>query len=148
MTTQSENQANIISNLISIHQDRISGYELESRETVEFALKRTFEQFAQQSREFVSVLSAEVKNLGVEIPKQGMSLSARLYRIWKDIKIAINGHDRQATIATCEHEENILLEAYEEALNTEGYLTNEIRILLLTQKRALVESNNTVKSLK
>lgn len=147
MTTNYESQVNVINDLIVMNNDRVQGYEYATTETEDVALKRVFEQFAQQSREYATILSSEVRKLGGEA-STSTSTSGKFYRAWMEIRSALSGKDAKAVLSSCEYGEDVILEAYEEALNSESTLTSDLRELITTQKEELEESHDTVKSLR
>jgi uncharacterized protein (TIGR02284 family) len=99
---------------------------------------------ANESRENINELSAEVRNLGGEVAT-GTTGSGKIYRVWMDIKATFTGHDRTSALESCEYGEDAAQEAYDDALATDADLPVDIRQMITNQKAELLESHNLIK---
>ncbi|MFN0049583.1 MAG: PA2169 family four-helix-bundle protein [Cytophagales bacterium] len=147
METNYKGQIDMIDNLIIMNNDRVEGYELASKETLQHDLKRIFDKFAQQSRGFATVLGAEIRKLGEEA-STATSTSGKFHRAWMEIKTTITGKDHQATLDSCEYGEDVIIEAYNDAIESDATLTSDLMALVLSQKKELKEAHNTIKLLR
>lgn len=147
MSTSFEKQIDVINELITFNNDRVVGYELAAKETEDLSLKTIFQNFAVESRQHISVLSGEVTKLGGE-PSKVTTTSGKVYRAWMEIKTALTGKNRKAIIESCEYGEDVILEAYDTALNAESSLPEDLIDIIIDQRNELQESHNTVKALR
>ncbi|MCE6989951.1 PA2169 family four-helix-bundle protein [Dyadobacter sp. CY323] len=135
----------VLNDLILINNDRIAGYEKADAETkeIENDLRAMFKKLAEQSRDHVLDLKAEVVKLGGE-PATGTMTSGKLYRVWMDIRSVFTFDNRLAVLENAEGGEDAAIKAYGEALKSE-VLPADIRQLLLSQESAIKSSHDTIK---
>ncbi|WP_138484900.1 ferritin-like domain-containing protein [Dyadobacter bucti] len=141
-----ENLVEVLNDLVRINNDRIDGYEKAIKETedIDVDLKGIFQKMANESRENVTELSAEIASLGGEVAT-GTTNSGKIYRVWMDIKATFTGHDRASVLESCEYGEDAAQEAYDDALATDTDLPVNIRQIITDQKAELLESHNLIK---
>ena len=144
-----ENQDELVSvlnDLIRINNDRIVGYERAAKESknVDIDLIATFNQMADQSRKYKAELAQEVKSLGGDIASD-TTVSGKVYRVWMDLKSAITGKDRESILGSCEYGEDVAQRAYEAALESDAYMSTEIRQMITSQKSDLKTSHDLIK---
>lgn len=144
-----ENQEELVSvlnDLIRINNDRVVGYEraIEEAKDRDLDLKGIFNEMADQSRKYGNELRQEVIRLGEE-PAKDTTLSGKVYRVWMDLKAAITGKDRETVLGNCEFGEDVAQRAYEAALESDAYMTTEIRQLIVNQKSNLKTSHDIIK---
>jgi uncharacterized protein (TIGR02284 family) len=141
-----ENLVEVLNDLIKINNDRIDGYEKAISEVrdIDVDLRGIFQKMANESREYVAELGAEVAALGGEIAS-GTTAPGKIYRVWMDIKATFTGHDRESVLESCEYGEDAAQEAYDDALATDADLPIDLRQLIANQKASLLESHNLIK---
>lgn len=144
-----ENQDELVSvlnDLIRINNDRIVGYEKAAKESknVDVDLIATFNQMADQSRKYKAELVQQVKSLGGDIATD-TTVSGKVYRVWMDLKAAITGKDRESILGSCEYGEDVAQRAYEAALESDSYMSTEIRQMITSQKSELKASHDLIK---
>lgn len=147
MNTNFEKQIDVINEMITMNNDRIVGYELAAKETDDAGLKKIFENFAIESRGYVSVLSSEVMKLGGK-PSTVTTTSGKFYRAWMEVKTALTGKNRKAIIESCEYGEDVILETYDAALNSESVMPEDLLDTIIEQRNELQQSHNTIKALR
>jgi uncharacterized protein (TIGR02284 family) len=137
----------VLNDLIRINNDRIVGYERAIKETKDSDVDMiaVFQKMADQSRRYVTDLVQEVARLGGEAAKD-TTVSGKIYRVWMDMKAAITGKDRESIIGSCEYGEDVAQRAYEAALESDAYMSTEIRQLITNQKSELKDSHDMIKN--
>jgi len=143
--TNNEKVAENLNDLIQINNDRIEGYERASKETkdVDADLRALFSRMGDESRQYVSELTAAVSRLGCD-PASDTTVRGKIYRAWMDVKATFTGKDRKSILASCEYGEDAAQDAYESALE-ETDLTGDFRDLVMRQKAALKASHDLIK---
>jgi uncharacterized protein (TIGR02284 family) len=136
----------VLNDLIRINNDRIVGYERAVNESKDkdVDMIAVFNKMADQSRKYVTELVQEVGHLGGEAAKD-TTVSGKIYRVWMDMKSAITGKDRESIIGSCEYGEDVAQRAYEAALESDAYMSTEIRQMITNQKSELKESHDMIK---
>ena len=91
MKTSSE-VAEVLNDLIEIHNDRIAGYEkaLKELKTEDKDLKILFAGLIGQSHQYKLELGTEVQALGKDM-ETGTTNRGKIYRAWMDVKAAFTG---------------------------------------------------------
>ncbi len=136
----------VLNDLIRINNDRIVGYERAIKESKDsdVDLIAVFTKMADQSRKYVNELTQEVARLGGDAAKD-TTVSGKVYRVWMDMKAAITGKDRESIIGSCEYGEDVAQRAYEAALESDAYMSTEIRQMISNQKSELKTSHDMIK---
>lgn len=136
----------VLNDLIRINNDRVVGYERAVKETKDSDVDMiaTFTKMADQSRKYVNELVQEVGRLGGDAASD-TTISGKVYRVWMDLKAAISGKDRESIIGSCEYGEDVAQRAYEAALESDAYMSTEIRQLISSQKSELKTSHDMIK---
>ena len=136
----------VLNDLIQINNDRVVGYLKAADESkdVDVDLKATFSAMADQSRKYGAELTQEVGRLGGEATTD-TTTSGKVYRVWMNLKAAITGKDRESILGSCEYGEDVAQRAYGSALESDAYMTTEIRQLISSQKSDLKESHDLIK---
>jgi len=139
-----EKTIEILNDLIRINNDRIAGYLKASNNTeiTEADLKTLFHRMAEESRDYVEELAAEVISLG-GTPASDTTASGKLYRTWMDVKATFSGKDAHATLASCEFGEDAAQRAYNDAMGDE--LEPSVLGLVARQKALLKGSHDLIK---
>ena len=144
-----ENQEELVSvlnDLIRINNDRIVGYERASKESknIDVDLIATFNKMADQSRNYKAELVQQVSRLGGDAASD-TTVSGKVYRVWMDLKAAITGKDRESILGSCEYGEDVAQRAYEAALESDAYMSTEIRQMISSQKSDLKTSHDLIR---
>jgi uncharacterized protein (TIGR02284 family) len=147
--TTTEEMVEVLNDLIMINNDRIEGYRTAIDETkdIDTDLKSTFNDMIDESRGYVSDLSAHVSSLGGEI-ETGTTNMGKIYRAWMDVKTAISGHDRKSILSACEFGEDAALKAYKQALEHDEELDTDTRSLIVDQRKTLKQSHDKIKAMR
>ena len=144
-----ENQEELVSvlnDLIRINNDRIVGYERASKESknIDVDLIATFNKMADQSRKYKAELVQQVRRLGGDAASD-TTVSGKVYRVWMDLKAAITGKDRESILGSCEYGEDVAQRAYEAALESDAYMSTEVRQMISSQKSELKTSHDLIR---
>ncbi len=110
-----EKTIEVLNTLITINNDRIEGYYTAAKETEEQDLKILFGKLSLTSLCCRQELSVEVTKLGGKYSKETNTIG-KIYRVWKDVKAALNGKDRNAILSSCEYVEGLVNGTYEKAI--------------------------------
>ncbi|MCY7421862.1 MAG: PA2169 family four-helix-bundle protein [Chitinophagaceae bacterium] len=139
--------ASVLNDLIKINNDRVEGYQTAMEETkdTDVDLKAICRQMADQSMKYVNELTQEVARLG-EDATTNTTLSGKVYRVWMDLKAAVSGHSKKSVLENCEFGEDVAQKAYELALESDSYMTTEIRQLIANQKSELKTSHDVIRN--
>ncbi len=139
--------AGVLNDLIKINNDRIEGYQraLEETKDTDIDLKAMFKKMADQSMKYVNELTQEVARLG-EDATTSTTISGKAYRVWMDLKAAVTGHSKKSVLENCEFGEDVAQKAYDAALESDSYMTTEIRQLIANQKSELKTSHDLVRN--
>ena len=142
-----EELAGVLNDLIKINNDRVEGYQKASNETkdTDVDLKAICMQMADQSMKYVNELTQEVARLG-EDATTSTTLSGKAYRVWMDLKAAVSGHSKKSVLENCEFGEDVAQKAYEAALESDSYMTTEIRQMIANQKSELKTSHDLIRN--
>lgn len=140
----------LINGLIEINNDRTDGYETAANEIAEVTqaqVKALFFTMAKESRGYKEDLKDVVVSLGGE-PAKGSTAAGKLYRVWMDVKAAFTRNDLTAALESCEYGEDVALKAYQEVLQTEVDIPENIVNLITKQRQELKISHDRIKSLR
>jgi len=117
MTESSGAAAETLNELIQTCKDAEHGYQSAALLVHDLNLRRLFESYAQQRTEFAAELQLEVRRLATDPVNSGHATAA-LQRTWGEFKAGVAGTDEGEVIAEREHEEDLAVGRYEEALNS------------------------------
>jgi len=143
-----ENQARILNDLILINNDRVIGYQkaMEELKDQDSDLKLLFQEKVNQSNDFKADLKEKVVEIDSKI-ESGTTNAGKVYRVWMDVKAFFGGSNRKVVLVNCEDGEDAALEAYNDALTSEG-LTPDVRSLLTNHHAELKISYDRIKALR
>ena len=138
--------AEILNDLIQINRDRVEGYEkaIKELEKGDTDLQALFREYAQQSRTFVSELTAEVSKTG-EKTATDTTVSGKIYRAWMDVKATFTRDDRKSTLESCEYGEDAAQKAYKEALSISSALPADVAAIVSRQQTQLRKAHDNIK---
>ncbi|HEY0273282.1 MAG TPA: PA2169 family four-helix-bundle protein [Chitinophaga sp.] len=139
-----ENVTAVLNDLVKINNDRIEGYEKATVQTNDSDLKTLFTQMANESRQYVNELNQQLSTYGKDIQTDS-TVSGKIYRTWMDVKRAFTGDDRHAILSSCEYGEDAAQRAYQEALESDEPLPNDVYEVISAQKAALKRSHDIIK---
>ncbi len=143
---QQEELITVLNDLIKINNDRTAGYvrSLEDTKDLDVDLQGIFNEMADQSRKYVAALTQEVTRLGGD-PASDTTVAGKVHRVWIDLKSAITGKDRESILGSCEYGEDVAQRAYEAALESDAYMSTEVRQMITSQKSDLKTSHDLIK---
>lgn len=152
MATQYKNNSTvteILNDLISIHNDRIAGYEqaLVRVPDLDDNLKYAFEDIILKAKDYKLQLSEKISEATSD-SKKGPTILGMIYKAWMDLKMTFTGNTRKAIIAYCQYNEDIAQCAYQAALNVHVDMNSDVRLLIEDQQEALQQTHNLVKKYK
>lgn len=144
---QNEETTEVLNDLIQINNDRVEGYQKAVEETKDsdVDLKAIFKEMADQSMKYTNELTQEVARLGGDATTS-TTLSGKVYRVWMDLKSAVTGKSRETVLENCEFGEDAAQKAYNAALESDAYLSAEVRQMITSQKSALKTSHDLIKN--
>lgn len=143
-----EKTISVLNSFIIINNARIKRYQAASTETQESFLKKTFNNFQKTSQECKNELRKEIIKLG-GTPIEEKSIQDMFYNLWLKISKLLIYKDLNDIIYACERNENIIIQAYYEAIYTNlGYLTGKQKAMLNDQYYLINDDNDRMKSLK
>lgn len=133
--------------LVEINSDRIDGYLKASEESKDLDLKNLFSSLIQTSELCKSELSSELRKYG-QSPVEGTSTLGKAYRIWMDMKLAVNSNDRLAILKSCDWGGEIAVETYNIALSKYlEFLNEDQRNLIKQQLDTIISEHNKIKKM-
>lgn len=141
-----EELVDTLNELVRINYDRVFGYEraIEDVEDLDVDLKAVFSKYADQSRKYVSGLQQTITSLGGE-PVTDSTIRGKLFRVWMDFKATITAKSRQSILDSCEFGEDAAQRAYEEAIQTDAHLPDNIRQMIAEQKSELKSAHDSIR---
>ncbi|WP_207532486.1 PA2169 family four-helix-bundle protein [Desertivirga arenae] len=148
METTHDMTTTILNDLVEINNDRIVGYQkaIEELKDSDSDLKVLFTGMIAESQTYKMALASEISALGDKVDT-GTTNSGKIYRAWMDVKALFTGRDRKTVLENCEFGEDAAQKAYKMALESES-LPSDIREMISTQKAALRQSHDKIKSLR
>ena len=135
-----------LNELVEINNERTAGYDQAYRTTEETNMKTLFSKLAESSKQYREELATEVKKLGGK-PRETTVVSGKPYRVWTDIKTALNKKDPKAILNSFESGEDYTVSAYENALNTTA-LKPEVQTIVKKQVGLIKAEHTKVKDLR
>jgi len=141
-----EELVGVLNDLIQINNDRVVGYERAIKESkdMDVDLIAIFNEMANQSRQYAAQLTQEVSRFGGD-PAKNTTMSGKVYRVWMDLKAAITGKDRETILGNCEYGEDVAQRAYDAAIESDAYMSAEVRQMITSQKSNLKTSHDLIK---
>lgn len=130
----------ILNNLITLCNDRLYGYTHAENETEAFDLKALFFHLASTSKSCKVELSKEVKALGGSVSRK-TSTTGVFYRIWGHIKKTIDAKDRRVILISCEFVECLVINTYDEVLETKAPYFNNKQLSMLQSHKTLLQTD-------
>lgn len=110
-----DNKASTLNDLIATTIDSAKGYEDAAEDTTNQRYEMMFRERAQERRDAVVQLRAEVRRLGEE-PEDDGTILAGAHRMFMDLKQVVAGQDDKAIVQEVERGEDHIKAKYEDAL--------------------------------
>jgi uncharacterized protein (TIGR02284 family) len=145
METITEKTSKNLKELIIINNDRYEGYKTAAKETDDMELKALFETYSEQSNQF----GEELRNImpdDIYSPDEGETKNTgKLYRVFMDIKAAVEGKDRNGILASCEFGEDEAKQTYDDILGHPEELDHETLVVVRKQQIELQKAHDKIK---
>jgi uncharacterized protein (TIGR02284 family) len=135
----------VLNELITTTLDSADGYREAAKDAKNPAFKDLFAQWAQNRRELVTQLQAEVRNLGGE-PEDDGSILASAHRAFLNIRDSLSKGDK-SVVEEVERGEDYIKNKYEAALNDDD-LSEEVRPVLGRAYDSVIEGHAQARNLK
>ncbi len=123
-----EHQISALNDLIKINNDRITGYQKAIEGTEEQKLKKLFEDYIEDSKEYVGDLTEHLHILGGD-PTSGTTLTGKFHHTWIDVKAKFSKKDTVSILSDCEYAEDVASTAYRKALDDKELIWKDERIV-------------------
>ncbi|MCA1625321.1 MAG: PA2169 family four-helix-bundle protein [Acidobacteria bacterium] len=140
-----EDVISTLNSLIETCKDGQNGFQEAAGSVERSDLKSFFYECSQQRAQFTGELQSLVRELGGD-PEQSGSVAAAIHRRWIDIKSAITGKDDTAILSECERGEDIAVNTYKTALNTE--LPANVKTVVQNQYNTVQATHDKVRNLR
>ena len=114
-----------LNSLIKTTLDSVKGFEDAAENVDATRFSSQFREFAQERRQVVTTLQAEVRRLGGN-PEDDSSFLAAAHRTFMNLKDAVTGRDDKAIVEEVERGEDYIKEKYQAALSDTD-LSPEVR---------------------
>lgn len=141
-----DNDISTLNSLIKTTIDSVKGFEDAAEHAESGRFDATFREFAQQRRQVVSTLQAEVRRLGGN-PEDDSSFLAAAHRTFMDLKQALTSSDDKAIVNEVERGEDYIKGKYQAALR-EDDLSPQTRALIETAYASVREGHDRASALK
>ncbi len=141
-----EELVDALNELVRINYDRVFGYEraIEDVEDVDVDLKAVFGKYADQSRKYVSYWQQTIRSMGGE-PVTDSTMRGKVFRVWMDFKATLTGKGRKSILDSCEFGEDAAQRAYQEALESDAHLPDNVRQMIAEQKAELKSAHDSIR---
>ena len=113
-----ENTISTLNNLIQTCKDGQEGFKDAAEGVDNSQLKTVFYDYSQQRARFAGELQEMVRGMGEE-PEDAASFTGSIHRGWINIKSAVTGHDETSILNECERGEDVAVNEYKKALESE-----------------------------
>lgn len=147
MLASDQKPVEILNELIIINYERINGFDYASKESDAPILKDLFSRLTETSLQFKKELANEVYKLG-GIPAEGVPTPELVQKAWEDVKTSLIYHDHLTLLKSCDNEETVIIQLYENALHADDEnLTTQHQKLFSRQYDLLNADHTKVKNL-
>lgn len=134
-----------LNNLIKTSIDGEQGFSISAENVSDPELKATLSERAHRCAEGARELQEQVRRLGGD-PSMGGSASGAMHRAWTNVKAAITGKDDKAIMEEVERGEDVAVESYQKALNTD--LPEDIRAIVERQYQGVRENHDQMRQIR
>ncbi|MGF7072866.1 uncharacterized protein (TIGR02284 family) [Mucilaginibacter sp. 3215] len=144
-----QHQISALNDLIKINNDRIAGYQKATEATDEAGLNLLFNEYIDQSKNYVSEIRDYIHVLGGD-PADGTTLAGKFYHAWMDVKSVFVSKDSRSILSNCEYGEDIAKKAYRAALDDKELIWEDEQVVTLLNNHleGLKKAHDTIKSLR
>jgi uncharacterized protein (TIGR02284 family) len=147
METITEKTSKHLKDLIIINNDRQEGYKTAAKETKDMDLKALFESYSEQSSHFSKELRGLMPDYKYSPDAGETKTSGKLYRVFMDMKAALEGNDRKGILASCEFGETEAQNTYDEVLEHPEELGHETLAVLRKQQIELGKAHGKIEAM-
>jgi uncharacterized protein (TIGR02284 family) len=141
----------VVNDLLKINNDRIEGYQKATKQLQESNgdadLVALFNECIALSTENKAALTKASGQYDTDAADD-TTVPGEIYRVWMDMKAAFSGDTRQTVLESCEFGEDAAQKAYKEAIKNYEDLPAHIMQLIQSQKTALRQHHDKIKSLR
>jgi len=137
----------VLNNLLEINNDRISGYELATKNAEDSDLKSLFSDMTASGFKLCHDLRNEVEKLKGEA-LDNLSTSGNNFDAWAEVRSVILTKDRNAILNSCEVGEKVALNGYEDALNQIELINNPVVTRVQQQRLEILLAHQKIKNIK
>jgi uncharacterized protein (TIGR02284 family) len=131
----------IIDNLIETLKDGEEGFRQAAEAVKDGQLRTLFTGYSQQRARF----AGELRNASATKSDESSSVAGALHRTWIGLKSAITRGEEHGILAECERGEDSAVNAYKEALKSDG-VTPALRDIISRQYRDIQAAHDEVKA--
>jgi len=137
-----------IKNLIIINNDRYEGYKTAAKETKDSDLKNLFIMYSNQSKQFGSELQQALPDFKYTPTEGETKNTGKFYRVFMDIRNALNGGDRKGILSSCEFGEDQAKKEYDDVLKEPENMDNHILNIVQRQRGELQQGHDKIKAIR
>lgn len=148
MNTNSEIKT--LKTLSELQVDRTEGFQkaAEDVKNIDLDLNVLFAKMANNSLAYKTDLDKLLSTYGEPAEKFENSFLSDIHKTWIDIKSAISDKDRDTVLSSCEFGENVIIGAYEAALEDEEIKNPNVRVTLNKHLSEIKDGLSTIKALR
>lgn len=136
-------ERDVLHHLIDLCRDGERGFGAAADHVSDPALKSLFTELATQRKRFAEELLPHLQRLGGPPDAEGTNAGA-LHRRWMVLKGRVPGRHDHHIVAEAERGEQVVLHAYEDALN--GILPPTVTEVIESQRDAILEAHDRIRS--
>src|SRR5581483_2956737 len=148
MKTIEKKESKQISDLIIINNDRYEGYKTATEETKDADLKALFGKYSNQSKKFSEELQALIPDSKYSPEPGETKNTGKLYRVFMNVKAAIQGKDRKGVLSSCEFGEDTANQTYDKALENPEEFDKNLLEVICRQKSELQQAHDKIKAMR
>lgn len=144
-----QHQISALNDLVKINNDRIAGYQKALEDTDETNLVLLFNEYIDQSKNYVTELKEYIHVLGGQ-PADGTTLSGKFYYTWINLKAAFINKDKHGILTDCEYGEDVIIKAYRKAQDDKELIWEDDTVvnILAQQLNGFKTAHDTIKSIR
>ncbi len=148
METITEKTSKNLRELIIINNDRYEGYKTAAKEAKDKDLKALFDGYSAQSNQFGEELRDIMPNSEYSPDEKETKNTGKLYRVFMDLKAALQKNDRKGILSSCEFGEDAAKNAYNEVLEDTEELNHETLTVVRKQQIELMKAHEKIKAMR
>ena len=123
----------VLNDLAWIHNDRINEYQqtLILLKSIDTDVRDEFERIIANGKCFKLQLLQEVNGLiGEANMYSALPIFGKIYKVWMDLKTKFSGNTQKSIISSCKYNEEIAINVYRAAINTNVEMPKETKQLI------------------